>query len=105
MAESSHFTLWKKVTDYLHMKNIDFVPKIANPPNVPQLRPIEKFWAICKSKYSKLKDKPNTLRKFKGRWKKISQEVGENAEKNLMRKLRKNIVIAAEGGVESLPIN
>ena len=105
MAESSHFTLWKKVTDYLHMKNIDIVPKTANPTNVPQLRPIENSWALCKSEYSKLKDKPTTFRKFEGRWKRISQEVGENSEKNLMRKLRKNIEIAAEGGVESLPIN
>ena len=30
--------------------NIDVVPKSANPPNVPQLRPIENFWANLKCK-------------------------------------------------------
>src|SRR5579883_1551442 len=28
--------------------NIKFVPKYLNPPAVPQLRPIESFWAIYK---------------------------------------------------------
>ena len=31
-------------------QNIDVVPKLANPPNVPQLRPIENFWANLKRK-------------------------------------------------------
>ena len=30
--------------------NIDVIPKSANPPNVPQLRPIENFWANLKRK-------------------------------------------------------
>lgn len=94
----------KKVTDYMRLKNIDFVPKDANPPNCPQLRPIERFWAICKSRYSKLPEKPDTFRKFKLRWKKISLEVGQKSGKNLMRNLRKKIGLVAEGGVESLKI-
>lgn len=28
------------------MKNIPFVRKEDNPPNVPQARPIEKFWTL-----------------------------------------------------------
>jgi hypothetical protein len=28
----------------------EYVPKIENPPNVPQIRPIEKFWANLKKK-------------------------------------------------------
>ena len=30
--------------------NIKFVPKNSNPPNVPQLRPIEHFWALLKER-------------------------------------------------------
>ena len=37
-------------TALLHEKNIHFVPKSGNPPNVPQLRAIENFWDILKSK-------------------------------------------------------
>jgi len=40
-----------KALDHL---SIEFVPKLQNPPNVPQLRPIEKFWANLKRNvYSK----------------------------------------------------
>ena len=30
-------------------ENVNFVPKEVNPPNVPQVRPIENFWA-CSAK-------------------------------------------------------
>ncbi|CAH1110287.1 unnamed protein product [Psylliodes chrysocephalus] len=30
--------------------NIDFVPKLDNPPNVPQTRPIDEFWSILSRK-------------------------------------------------------
>ena len=36
------------VLDFLRSKNIDFVSKKDNPPNVRQARGIEKFWADCK---------------------------------------------------------
>lgn len=95
----------KKVTEYLRKKNIDFVPKDINPPNVPQLRPIEKFWARSKSVYSRLQDVPDTFRKFKGRWKKITSEVAKTSGKNLMKNLRKKIELVANGGVAALAIN
>ncbi|OXA48712.1 hypothetical protein Fcan01_16653 [Folsomia candida] len=95
----------KKVTEYLRKKNIDFVPKYINPPNVPQLRPIEKFWARSKSVYSRLQDVPDTFRKFKGRWKKITSEVAKTSGKNLMKNLRKKIELVANGGVAALAIN
>jgi transposase len=41
---SCHYA--KKTTDWLKANNINFIPKIDNPPNVPQARPIENFWAI-----------------------------------------------------------
>lgn len=41
---SCHYA--KKTTDWLKSKKINFVPKEDNPPNVPQARPIENFWAL-----------------------------------------------------------
>lgn len=41
---SCHYS--KETTDYLKSKNVKFVPKLDNPPNVPQARPIENFWAV-----------------------------------------------------------
>ena len=45
---SSHYA--KETVSLLHVQNISFVRKQDNPPNVPQLRPIETFWGILKSK-------------------------------------------------------
>jgi hypothetical protein len=36
--------------------NIEYVPKERNPPNVPQLRPNENFWANLKSNNYRPKD-------------------------------------------------
>ncbi|XP_030767135.1 uncharacterized protein LOC115890913 [Sitophilus oryzae] len=32
--------------DWYEANNINFVPKVDNPPNLPQARPVEEFWAI-----------------------------------------------------------
>lgn len=36
--------------NWLTQNNIPFVPKNDNPPNIPQARPIEKFWALLSRK-------------------------------------------------------
>ncbi|XP_028141906.2 uncharacterized protein LOC114335816 [Diabrotica virgifera virgifera] len=36
--------------DWYETNNITFVPKPDNPPNLPQARPIEEFWAILSRK-------------------------------------------------------
>lgn len=43
---SSHYA--KRTREAYATHNIKFVPKECNPPNVPQLRPIEDFWGILK---------------------------------------------------------
>ena len=39
----------KATTALLDHLDIPFVPKELNPPNVPELRPIENFWSLLKS--------------------------------------------------------
>ncbi|CAF3167290.1 unnamed protein product [Rotaria socialis] len=41
---SSHYA--KKTIEWLNEQNVPFVPRAANPPNVPKTRPIEDFWSI-----------------------------------------------------------
>jgi len=41
---SCHYA--KKTQEWLQTRNINFVPKRANPPNLPQARPIENFWGM-----------------------------------------------------------
>ena len=36
------------IQDWYKVNNVDVVPKDMNPPNCPQFRPIEKYWAIVR---------------------------------------------------------
>jgi len=38
----------KNVTTYFEANNINYVKRRDNPPNVPEVRPIEDFWSILK---------------------------------------------------------
>lgn len=60
---TSHYT--QPVASFLESKKIEFVRKNENAPNLPQARPIERYWALCKREYSKLDSMPKTLRQFK----------------------------------------
>lgn len=50
---SAHYA--HSVTTFMKEQNINFVPKKINSPNVPQIRPIEKYWALCKVDYKRRK--------------------------------------------------
>jgi hypothetical protein len=44
---SSHYA--KSVTNWMDKKNVKYVPKLINPANLPEARPIEDFWAYLKT--------------------------------------------------------
>jgi hypothetical protein len=82
--------------------NIEVVPKDSNPPNVPQLRPIEKFWANLKRNVykngwrgEKIED---LIVKIKKELKKLPPEICQNYLRTLKTKVRK----AADNGVLSV---
>jgi hypothetical protein len=41
---------YSRITRDWYEANINFVSKVDNPPNLPQARPIEEFWAILSRK-------------------------------------------------------
>ena len=45
---SSHYA--NKTSAWLNEQKVCFVPKVANPPNVSKVRPIEDFWSILVDK-------------------------------------------------------
>ena len=94
-----------KVTEYMRGKNINFVEKSQNTPNIPQARGIETFWALCKEKYSKLKKQPSTITGFCRIWKKISEEVAKNSGKGVMQKAARNLRQIGCNGVAGLKID
>ena len=48
--------------------NINVVPKDANPPNCPELRPIKKYWAHIKRKLKTTKYKTSNIAEFPKMW-------------------------------------
>ena len=66
---------------------------------LPQVRPIEKFWSLCKNNYSKIKKEPKNIQEFKKIWKKISFNIAKRSGKNLMNNVRNNIRFIGRHGV------
>lgn len=82
-----------KVTDWLKAKKVDFLPKDMNPANVPQLRPIEKYWAKMKRKMQTNGKCASDIEEFRRQYAASSRKYDGKAVQALMRgvkgKLRK----------------
>jgi transposase len=55
---------------------IEYVPKEENPPNVPQLRPIENFWANLKRKVYSNIYRPKNVRSVMAKIRKELKFIG-----------------------------
>lgn len=88
-----------KVTKCLSDNGVEFIQKSQNAPNVPQARGIEKFWAVCKSQYSKRPHPPKSLRGMKSVWWTISRGVAEKSGKRIMDNALKSLRKIAYKGV------
>ena len=90
-----------KVTDVLKAKNIDFVTKVQNAPNVPEARGIERYWALCKSEYSQRVNRPKSLLGFKRVRTQISKKIAQKFGKAVMRKAFANLRKIGYEGVDA----
>jgi hypothetical protein len=70
--------------DFMNANGINVVPKDMNPPNVPQCRPIERYWAKVKDKLRTTQQSATSIKDFKLKWKRASKAVDESTVKNLM---------------------
>ena len=60
---SCHYS--KTTLEWYEANNVVFVPREANPPNCPHLRPIERYWALVKRGLKSTKKEPKTSRILK----------------------------------------
>lgn len=65
----------KDVIAALRQNGINVVPKQKNPPNVPQARPIERYWCLVKAEYKRRKKPARGLTSFKRMFKNDSAKV------------------------------
>jgi transposase len=81
---------------------IKYVPKNLNPPNVPQVRPIENFWSILERKVYLNGWKAETNEDLIKRIKRVLKEIPPNVCQRLMRGLKTKVRKAADNGVLSV---
>lgn len=86
---SCHYS--KVVEEWYRQNNIYYVPKSANPPNCPDARPIEKFWAIIKAKLRKSKKEAKSLPHFKVLYKKTTETITEESVQTLMEGVKRTV--------------
>jgi len=87
------------VQNWLKANDVQYVAKNENPPNVPQARPIERFWHLCKLEYSKRSKVPKGIIGFKKIWSNISKTVAERHAKALMKNIRTTLRLIGSKGV------
>ena len=66
------------------MYGVHVVPKEMNPTNCPELRPIERYWAIVKRELSQYKHQAATIEKFRKSWTNAAKSVAEKSAQTLM---------------------
>lgn len=97
---SSHYH--SDVIQWLEENRIEYVKKSENTPNLPQARPIEKFWALCKREYGKRKKPAKNLADFTRIWRKIAEKVADESGANLMKHVRGTLSKINVNGVYSV---
>lgn len=74
---------------------IDYVEEDLNPPNAPQLRPIERFWAHLKRKVYKNGWEAQNLQQLKVKIEKVVRKIPISYYQNLMKNVNSKIFKAA----------
>ena len=73
-------------------KNIPFVSRVDNPPNVPQARPIETLWTLLERKIYEnnweAKNIDYLVKRIKQKAKKLDQEMLQGIIEGVRKKLR-----------------
>jgi hypothetical protein len=82
----------EKTLEWLEQKAIKIVHKADSPPNVPQARPVENFWALlARAVYAKgwkAKNKAELSGRIKRKLKEIDVEVVQTMMRGVRTKLR-----------------
>lgn len=79
---SCHYS--KSSLEWYDKNNVVLVPREANPPNCPELRPIERYWALVKKIMKNTKQVANDAKNFKNKWSTYSKKVTDETIKSLM---------------------
>lgn len=77
-------------------KNVDAIPVEHNPPNSPQLRPIEHYWAIVKRKLKKDCRAATDIKSMQIKWNKYAGTVTPSLVRKLMGGVKRKVRAIAQ---------
>lgn len=86
---SAHYA--NETLELLKAKNIEYVRKEDNPPNCPELRPIERYWAIVKREARNDGQEAANLTEFKKIWAAVARKVNSDVVQNLMNRVKSKV--------------
>jgi Winged helix-turn-helix DNA-binding len=86
---SAHYA--KDTLKFMEKNGINFVSKDMNPPNVPQCRPIERYWALIRAKLLKKGAVAKNQRDFCRKWNAASKEISNATVKRLFARVRAKV--------------
>lgn len=66
---SCHYS--RSTIEWYRTNQVNFVPKDINPPNCPELRPIERYWAIMKTKLRMTTKEAKGIEDLKKKWNRV----------------------------------
>lgn len=82
---SIHYS--KKTMEWYKTNKVEIVPIAANPPNCPQLRPVETYWALIKQKLRQSQKIALNYLSFAKLWASATKKVPDSVVKRLMNGL------------------
>lgn len=86
---SCHFS--KSVKEWYENEGLFVVPKECNPPNTPEIRPIERYWAIIKRKLLDDGTRVTSLEGFRRKWLRHASTMTNEVVQTLMRGVRSKV--------------
>lgn len=81
----------KTTLEFMDNNSINYVKKAMNPPNVPQCRPIERYWSQVKGILRKTGHVTKTIEEFRRKWYAAARKVKKESVKVLMMDIRKKL--------------
>lgn len=81
----------KQTLQWYSENEVTYVPVNLNPPNCPQLRPIETYWALVKQKLKKDQKKAKSANSFQKLWLAAAQKVDNSLVQRLMSGLNMKV--------------
>jgi len=91
----------RDVLEFLEVNKIPYIKRSDNPPNCPEIRPIEKFWAHLKGKVYENNWEAQNIDQLVRRIKKAAKEFDLEYCQRLFKHHKTNVRKSADSGLES----